>query len=707
MQKEYDVIQKKYLDQIDVDYAYDLAKRMEEHKTNPVLGFRTAGSRAEYETGEMLVREMKAIGLSQVEKDPIPVDSWEFEKAVLELTDQAGHRYQFQLGAYQTNFQTEGFQEFTVIDAGKGRAADYDGLDVRGKLVLADINQREEWWINFPVYQAHLKGAAALLAVQEAGYGEIHSTALNAQDIAGPADAPAFSISQADAAILREAMKQSEDGTITVRFDARSTVKKDQVSYNITGRIPGQEEDSMILLSAHYDSYFSGFQDDNCAVAMMLGIARALLGSGYRPRKTIIFCAMAAEEWGISNSKYDWSTGAYRQVFYAHPEWRGRVMADLNFELPAHAHSRKDGIRCVYEYRTFLQQFVEGLLVDPEAYPDGIQVLCPIETWSDDFSVAISGIPSMVNDFAAGSFMETHYHSQFDNEEYYQEPVFRFHHQMYGLLVMAFDRLAAAPLDFRSLFQAMEEQVEASLQALRENGCLRMEGEAPKKPEEYDLEAAGLRLQSRIRRAGQVSQGSYDRICRANEAYQKALSEKDFRRAEQILQEIRPVSRKLLWLFQKAQEYFVRIDWHDSVLFPQESACHNVIFLKRAEELLEKEQTEQALECLYQIDNNRYAFQFEEAVFQYFTDYIFHQPKERLAWGYGRIRRHANLFRLVAALRSGSGQRDLAEERKELAQVLCHQRSCLREDLEYMTRAVEKMTEAMERLAEQQNKSTE
>ena len=57
---------------------------------------------------------------------------------------------------------------------------------------------------------------------------------------------------------------------------ASSTVLKDQETYNIIGTIPGTEE-GMILLSAHYDSYFSGFQDDNAAVAMMLGIARAVL----------------------------------------------------------------------------------------------------------------------------------------------------------------------------------------------------------------------------------------------------------------------------------------------------------------------------------------------------------------------------------------------------------------------------------------------
>ena len=42
----------------------------------------------------------------------------------------------------------------------------------------------------------------------------------------------------------------------------------------------------------------------------------------------------------------------------------------------------------------------------------------------------------MVNEFSAGEFMETHYHSQFDNEQYYQEDVFRFHHELYGRLVL-------------------------------------------------------------------------------------------------------------------------------------------------------------------------------------------------------------------------------------------------------------------------------
>lgn len=40
----------------------------------------------------------------------------------------------------------------------------------------------------------------------------------------------------------------------------------------------------------------------------------------------------------------------------------------------------------------------------------------------------------MVNDFTGGSFMETNYHSQFDNDGFYDEDVYRMHHELFGLL---------------------------------------------------------------------------------------------------------------------------------------------------------------------------------------------------------------------------------------------------------------------------------
>ena len=90
---------------------------------------------------------------------------------------------------------------------GKGTAEDYENVDVTGKLVLIDINQNEEWWINSPAYQAHVKGAKAVLANTELPV-EMDDR-IGTQDICGPEDAPAMGISQEDTDALKEAIKAS------------------------------------------------------------------------------------------------------------------------------------------------------------------------------------------------------------------------------------------------------------------------------------------------------------------------------------------------------------------------------------------------------------------------------------------------------------------------------------------------------------------
>ena len=68
----------------------------------------------------------------------------------------------------------------------------------------------------------------------------------------------------------------------------------------------------------------------------------------------------------------------------------------------------------------------------------------------------------MVNDFTGGSFMETNYHSQFDNDEFYDEDVYRMHHELFGLLLLALDATAVAPLDFSRVFGEIERHLDLS-----------------------------------------------------------------------------------------------------------------------------------------------------------------------------------------------------------------------------------------------------
>lgn len=422
----------------------------------------------------------------------------------------------------------------------------------------------------------------------------------------------------------------------------------------------------MVLLSAHYDSYFSGFQDDNTAVAMMLGIARALLRSGVKPKNTIVICAMAAEEWGVIDSNFDWSTGAYEQVFTAHPEWVGKVIADLNFELPALAHGTRARIRSCYEYVDFLEEYLEELPNLTRAYPEETKVTAPIETWSDDFSMAIAGIPSMVNDFTGGSFMETHYHSQFDNDGFYDERVYRLHHELFALLLLVLDETAVVPLQFARVAERVLSGIDKCREVLE-----REEITAALKGRKEELVRELERAESIYRGKVEKYREEYAQVRRTNRTYRELLHGNQPEEAEKLYRESREQEKKLLARFLEEQNTFVRIDWYGNVLYPHEIIAQNLQLLCGAAAKLEENQLSSALRKLYQVDNNAYAFMFERKVYEHFTDYVFHQPKERLKWGYGRLLEHENLYELVQGLlkKEKAGEEEFAGETKKLKEA--------------------------------------
>jgi hypothetical protein len=120
--------------------------------------------------------------------------------------------------------------------------------------------------------------------------------------------------------------------------------------------------------------------------------------------------------------------------------------------------------------------------------------------------------------------------------------------------------------------------------------------------------------------------------------------------AEKLFRQIRPLEQKLLARFQQEQDAFVRIDWYGNVLYPHEICSANLRLLGGAVRNLKEQRLSSALRKLYQVDNNAYAFNFDEEVYRHFTDYVFHQPKDRLKWGYGRLPEHENLYGTVKQL---------------------------------------------------------
>lgn len=609
---------------IDVGYSYRTAKKLEQFKSDPVLGYRTAGSRAEREAGEFLLDEMRRIGLI-ADKHAVTVDGWEFGGAFLTYDDPTAEKRGdetsrptriVRLGGYQTDLVAHDLPTF-IVDVGRGTAADYAGRDVRGKLALVHINQRDEWWINYPALQARRAGALAVVAVQDRGYAEVDPAALNAQDICGPSDAPAFSVSRAGADALIAAMKSGEPA---VRLTCDSRVLPQTTTYNIVGTLAADAaspvKNELIVVSAHYDSYFSGFQDDNTGVSMLLALAQALALSGYKPRRTLVFVAFAAEEWGRIDSRYDWSAGAWAEL--GRGGLAGRAVADINLELPAYSHGKRHYIRSVWEYKRFLQEFLKGLDTEvAKLYPEGVGVVCPVQTWSDDFAMAVGGVPSLVNEFSSGSFMETHYHSQFDNEAYYDEQIYVFHHMLYLRLLLTFDRAALPPLDFGARCRR--------LAATLTNTHLPFAAEKAFRRAAAEAAASGERLYADIMK--------YDRGGGRGDA---------------------ALTRELLGIFKFCEDEFVRLDWYEKSLAPHENAQRNLEFLRRAVSALAESDTDAAVAALVEVDDNSYAEAFDCGVTEYFTSRAL---ADRGSWGSGRLDGHVDLFGVMRSLKAKRGRR--------------------------------------------------
>ena len=104
--------------------------------------------------------------------------------------------------------------------------------------------------------------------------------------------------------------------------------------------------------------YFNGFQDDNAAVGLTLAMAKAMIDSGYKPDNDIVFILHGAEEWGATDTPFDWTTGACRMIYEAHPEWVGNLKSFINFELPAYEYAKYTSVYSAPELYSTIDRFV-------------------------------------------------------------------------------------------------------------------------------------------------------------------------------------------------------------------------------------------------------------------------------------------------------------------------------------------------------------
>lgn len=483
--------------------------------------FRGGGSAAEHATAEYIAQTYEDIGLEDVQKVPVTVDGWETGESYmnvgeLKISDLVPYQAtgthnpdgsanpvsvrdsaQGETGMAEKTLADASWDNMSIVNVGKGDAEGYldeDGnpIDVEGKVVLAEVNQYTENWIDQPYTEAFYHGAAAIITYQydefDMGYGmydllqhnETCDT-INVQDICAPDLIPCGSISPRDGLAIAALMEQKgvrELDDVDLKLTCKVT--PDTTAYVVTGKIPGKNHGQRILIGGHYDKYHGGVNDDCTAVALSTAIGKAMVDAKYQPENDIYIVAHCAEEWGLSGAADDWAMGSWQNITQAHEDWQKGTLAFINFEMPAIKSDQQQGqIQTSFEYNTQIQEFLDADIIEKSYYKDGVEVVNDHNMgMSDCISYQEKGVPCIINkpDFdctsvpkgktTSESWFMDRYHTKYDDMSTYSSDLMDYDISLYGGIAQCIDTNPALELDFTARcdeFEAEAEDLEAFL----------------------------------------------------------------------------------------------------------------------------------------------------------------------------------------------------------------------------------------------------
>ncbi|HZO24058.1 MAG TPA: M20/M25/M40 family metallo-hydrolase [Steroidobacteraceae bacterium] len=230
---------------------------------------------------------------------------------------------------------------------------------------------------------------------------------------------------------LAESHKPLPHFRLATGIDAHVEAKISTISAdNVIGELPGSDPalaQQAVVLSAHLDhlgtgtpdhgdGIFHGAMDDASGVASLLEIAHRLQDSKARPRRSILFVAVCAEEKGLLGSRY----------FAAHPtRHAAQIVADINTDMFLPLYPLKHVVAFGADESTLgddVQAVASrmGVEVLPDPMPDHL-----IFVRSDQYNFVRKGTPAVMLAMAPSpgtaeqatqqQWFSTRYHAQADD----------------------------------------------------------------------------------------------------------------------------------------------------------------------------------------------------------------------------------------------------------------------------------------------------
>lgn len=266
-------------------------------------------------------------------------------------------------------------------------------------------------------------------------------------------------------------------GPAKVKMKVKSDWKIRQIK-NVIAEIRGFEEpEKKIIMGNHHDAWIYGAVDPSSGTAVMLETARALselIKQGWKPKRSILFCAWDAEEYGLIGST-EWVEENYNDlvknaIAYINVD---AAVSGKNFEassVPSLDRFIEEVIKSVNDPETGNSIFAETWkrqnksLKQVSNPPDTAKIKFGRLGSGSDYTAFLDfcGIPSIDMRFTGPYGV---YHSQLDNFYWMKnfcDPNFKYHETMakiVGLVLMRLSSCDYLPFNYGDYADEIEKYI--------------------------------------------------------------------------------------------------------------------------------------------------------------------------------------------------------------------------------------------------------
>lgn len=287
-----------------------------------VFGNKRVGTEPARQAGEYVLSRMQKAGLASVH-----MESFQFPRHVVDAQSLAATVDGAALSPAFEVFEGSGagHADADVVYVGTAHPSEVAAVDLRGKIALLDRDRSYHRSAQYENVAA--AGAVAMLynSLADGNLIQVGSVRYDGWSPLGPI--PAITIGNGDGAMLEAAAKAGKPLHAVIDVQAHS---EPAAGSNVIGRIEGSDAAGMIILGAHYDTWFTGSCDNGGGIAALLALAERRARQA-KPRYTLVFVAYDGEEVALY--------GGYDYLRKHRIIGRDPILAVLNFEMPSATHS--------------------------------------------------------------------------------------------------------------------------------------------------------------------------------------------------------------------------------------------------------------------------------------------------------------------------------------------------------------------------------